>query len=331
MHVLLLQVRPESVDAGFDSPFGNFDPSIVYEMNRNLEYREYVNPLMTSMRCIVNTTIEGRDLLSANSTENPDFYAHNHILIPYCSSDLWLGSETQENSTHCECGDLDCFGYIPDAEKLQFTFRGKQIFQSIFRDLLAAGMSEATEVLLGGSSAGGVGAVNHAEWVKDELPSDAALLLLLDSAWFINFQDGIFRIFDGTANRQAQTNTQMENNMRLFNILNSHDACRDDSSGYPCCISAHCVMTTVNRTTQELAHFPEVGVRTFVLGSVYDVFLLAPAIAGLEGFEEVAEEGGGEETTGLLVSFLRVVGEYGGEMNFTLAQTFNQVCMYVCT
>ncbi len=49
-------------------------------------------------------------------------------------------------------------------------------------------MGMATEVVLSGSSAGGVGVVNHAQWLQRQLQPNAELLVIFDSAWFINFQ-----------------------------------------------------------------------------------------------------------------------------------------------
>ena len=73
-----------------------------------------------------------------------------------------------------------------------------------------------------------------------------------------------------------------------------------------------------------LKHYPQSRVRTFILSSVYDVFLLAPAVVGLDDFDSVSG-GNQQNATSLLIDFLRVVGEYGGVMNFTLAQTFIEV------
>lgn len=268
-----------------------------------------------------NFTIDGRDILDTDPKLNP-FYDHNHVLIPYCSSDLWLASEVTAQQ-ECDCGDLNCFNYSADSQELQFAFRGKIIFQSIFEQLLTDhGMGEAKKILLGGSSAGGVGVTNLAQWVHDRVHDndtspDPELFLLLDSAWFINFQDGVSRVFNGA------TNTNQISTMRLFDIIATHPPCANMSLGYPCCISAHCVMTT-REESGALAYFPETGVQTFALSSVYDIFLLAPAVAGLDAFEAVMGGNAGA-TTGLLIDFLRVVGEYGGEMNFTLGLTFDIV------
>ena len=112
-------------------------------------------------------------------------------MIPYCSSDIWLGEET--NGSECSCFDYNCFNFNPSSPELQFTYRGKTIFQSIFTQLLDNhGLDISTEVVLSGSSAGGVGVVNHAQWVQEQLEvrvvGNTKLLVIFDSSWFINFQ-----------------------------------------------------------------------------------------------------------------------------------------------
>ncbi len=136
------------------------------------------------------TQIEGTDFFDRDSQYNKLFPAHNHVIIPYCSSDLWLGDE--QTGPECNCFNFTCFDFNPSSEGLQFTFRGKKIFQSIIRQLMSDhGMGDATEVVLAGSSAGGVGVVNHAQWVRKQLLPNAELLVIFESAWFINFQGSI--------------------------------------------------------------------------------------------------------------------------------------------
>jgi len=291
---------------------------------RARDFKDYVNPLMTSMQCLKRHSVQGMDILDPDPEKNPNFYAHNHVLIPYCSSDLWLGAEFDANDPErCQCGNLSCFGYSPDASRLQFTFRGQTIFKTIFKQLLGDhNMSSAERILLAGSSAGGVGVVNLAQWVRGEMSMQTNLFLLLDSAWFINFQENIYRVFNGTVPsvQQGGGNTDEQ---RLLDIIAGHASCNDTSLGYPCCISAHCVMTTRD-TAGNLAYFPKTGVRTFALGSVYDILLLAPTLAG---FQDIQSEDNADEVTDLLVDFVRVAGEYGGEMNFTLAHAADEVGM----
>lgn len=311
--------------ASIDFPYGRFDPKEAFNQVRS-ENKSFVNPLMTSMKCVLNETmnIEGRDIMDRNFTINPDFYDHNHVIIPYCSSDLWLGEEL--GAEECNCSDLDCFDYHPDSPNLQFTFRGKLIFQSIFRQLQTEyGMNGTDELILAGSSAGGIGVLNHAKWVRDQILPAARLLVLLDSSWFINFQESIYRIFDGTSS-PSQSNNDAE---RLLAIISSNPACADLTFGYPCCISAHCILTRKDET-DHLAYYP-LNQRTFSIFSLYDVFLLAPALAGQDSFATESEDspdgndGDDLNPVGQLISFIRIVGEYGGEMNTTASMVYNQV------
>lgn len=319
-----------------DFPFGRFDPVKAYNRihNDNLLYPEFVSPLMTSMSCFQNRfagniSVKGTDIMDQDPEKNPDFFDHNHVIIPYCSSDLWLGEE--EGSVECSCSNLTCFDYKPDSSNLQFTFRGKTIFQSIFNQLQTDyGMDSATEILIAGSSAGGVGVLNHAQWVQKQILPTTNLLVMFDSSWFINFQESIYRIFDGTLNsKQSSLLSSQGDSRRLLSIIASNPACSDLFFGYPCCISAHCIMTRRNETGQ-LAYYPETNQRTFAIFSLYDIFLLAPALEGQSGFTSSNNSPDGQNSddvnlSGLLINFLRIIGEYGGEMNATASMNFFEV------
>ena len=140
--------------------------------------------------------VEGRTILSTSPDENPDFYQHNHVLIPYCSSDLWL----ERTDYHKALFSNFTFQFDPRYEDdHQFTFRGAAIFRSVVSDLFQLyGLSGADEVVLVGSSAGGVGVMNHAEWLREELRgmpphggTEGKVYVVLDSAWFIDFRGEI--------------------------------------------------------------------------------------------------------------------------------------------
>ena len=201
-----------------NSGYGDFDTSAAFSKWRHYAGTDYVNPLMTSMRCFNNTTffpedlqIDGKDIFdrSADSTKHV-FSDHGQVIIPYCSSDVWLGDEDGETrafpqklgntSTPCECFDQECFQYNPTAPGLQFTFRGKTIFRAVMRELNDIyNLRDASELVLIGSSAGGVGAINLVKWVKEEYPN-LELKVIVDSAWFINFRDGINEQFTNLQN-----------------------------------------------------------------------------------------------------------------------------------
>ena len=291
----------------------------------------------------LSLSIEGRDILDPDSAKNPLFHSYNHVVIPYCSSDVWLGEETtnteavETTTSNCDCFNYTtvsnqngCFNFNPQSPNISFTFRGKIIYQSIIQQLLADyGMDNADKFILAGSSAGGLGVINHAKWTRETINSSTELKVLSDSAWFVDFQDGIETIFDGEVN----SGTSTSNSQRLLDILSSNVACNDtDRLGYPCCISAHCVMTQRN-SDGELQYYPE-DTPTFALFSIYDIYLLAPGlekVASLESAQETANTGDGNGGVGVVLNVLRVIGEYGGTMNTTLDTTTTQVLYFYPT
>ena len=320
------------------SPYGNFDPSEAWSNTilQGEDPTDIINPLMSSVKCFVNKTsyfpdglqVQGRDILDRNCSEgvNPQFCNHNHILIPYCSSDSWLGNETDDSrdstrnsyaSTRgeCDCFNRSCFQFEPWSPNLQFTFRGKRIFQSVFRELLDLGMRNASEVVLVGSSAGGLGVLNHAKWVREQLPASTELLAIFDSSWFINFQGNLLRTFDGAINQRESNNRRESSANVLSSLIESHPACSNTRLGYPCCLSAHCLLTERGGMNNSLLYFPE-GVPSFGIFGLYDVFMLTPSIRQLQPINNAERT-----AVGYGIDFLRTVGEYGGAMNETLAAT----------
>lgn len=300
---------------------------------------DVVSTLMSSMQCFRANLdyfpngfeIEGRDILDDDCQLNPMFCEYNHVVVPYCSSDLWIGSELDEsrvNSTaasgECDCFDYSCFNFNPRSENLQYTFRGKIIFEGVIRDLMrihGLGSGFNTEVVLVGSSAGGIGIMNNAKWAKDELrPVRADLRVVCDSSWFINFDDNIYKVFDGTFN-QEQSEAQQQNAEDLFGVLMSNEACRNIEPGYPCCFASPCVMNEENENGEP--YYPR-DVPILVITSLYDIYLLA---ASLEG-QVAAEDPGSRSETGYAVNFLQTVGAYGGEMNSTIKETASRVANF---
>ena len=275
---------------------------------------------MTSTYCFRNETayfngtgdfkIEGRDILSKDRTENPTFYDHGHVLIPYCSSDVWLGSENSSTRQYssllkkepCNCFDQDCFRYNPTSDDLQFTFRGQTILRSVFQTLdRMYNLQAASEIVLVGSSAGGVGVLNSAKWVREEY-QNVSIKIITDSSWFINFRDSLRQEFG----------TDVEGS--IFGLLESNEACNVTRLGYPCCTSAQCLLQGRSRSTGE-PYYPR-DIPLFALTSLYDVFILAKALAGLVPVEDL-----GSNTAGLALEFTTTVGEYGGAMNASVIET----------
>lgn len=114
-----------------------------------------------------------KGLLAADPALNPDFAAFNHVLVPYCSSDLWSGQRSAEAATG------------------GFHFRGATIVEAVVADLSDpavmgdGNLSEATEILLSGSGAGGVGVLNHLDRLAG-LMGGTTVRGVTDGGWIVD-------------------------------------------------------------------------------------------------------------------------------------------------
>lgn len=254
----------------------------------NHRYRERPE-LMMSRR--YPATIRGRDIFDLDPAVNPDYWDYSMVLIPYCTSDLWIG-----NSSWDPARDNDEFVFNPLATYNQFAFRGSAVFRAVVRELLREGMGEAVDVVLVGSSAGGIGAMNQAGWLKLQLSGNTTFSVILDSAWFINFDGILAEKFDFVYASQS------------MNFL-SHPPCNDgESVDYPCCVSAPCMLSKLH-SARDLLDFPDVPV--FVIFSQYDLFILSGALKKLENETDDVKH---------LESF-RTITKYGVAMKVRLEDT----------
>ena len=244
--------------------------------------------------------IEGTDLLSTSLSENPDFYSHNHALIPYCSSDLWL--KKSKNFKLAQHPDFR-FDFDPTAAEYQFTFRGVAILQSVISDLFEHhGLSNATDVLFAGSSAGGVGVLNHAMWLKKQLEqktiAGCKLAAMLDSAWFINFKGNIEKQF------------APEEILSLSKTGEIIENCAANPDNPVACLFAPAMIA--NETL-----YPDIP--TLAIFSLYDVYLLENSLRGVDANSQVFDT-------------MRVISEYSGSMNTSLLRaksSFSKLSYYV--
>ena len=242
--------------------------------------------LMTST--LLPDEVTGKDLLSASKIENPTFYKYTHVLVPYCSSDLWLGLKTNPNYP---------FHFVNDSTVDNFSFRGHTIFRSVFLDLLEQyNLSRAEEIILAGSSAGGIGVVNHADWVLNHFIKtkglNAKLKTIIDSGWFINFQDSL----------EARIRAGFTSFANISLI-----ACDDVSLGYTCCPSTSCMIAR--------GYYPAT-IPLLLITSMYDIFLLEGPFKKLEDQGKTADDNSAD-----YVTFFNM---YGGAMNESITTSENQ-------
>ncbi|XP_063535034.1 palmitoleoyl-protein carboxylesterase NOTUM-like [Cydia strobilella] len=104
-------------------------------------------------------------LLSSDPAANPLWHGSNHVLLPYCSSDMWAGTRTARNGS--------------------FVFAGRLIVRAVLAQLLHVGLSG--RLLLVGSSAGGAGVLFHADAARRMLrPYGIRVAAVADSGWFLD-------------------------------------------------------------------------------------------------------------------------------------------------
>jgi hypothetical protein len=113
-------------------------------------------------------------LLGSTPANNPDFYDASVVQVLYCSSDDWSGNKTSAAT------------YDPN-DPTTWNWQGRAILNAVLADLTANhGFSSATEVMLTGQSAGGVGVFANANPVAKLIPPSARYVAYSDAA----FPDG---------------------------------------------------------------------------------------------------------------------------------------------
>lgn len=184
--------------------------------------------------------IIGEDVLSSSERDNL-FFEYSKVLIPYCSSDLWLGN-----------GTLTLLS--KDGHELRVAFRGHQIIRAVLEDLGKHGLENATELWLIGSSAGGIGAANNARLARN-IYQRPKIIVLTDSSWFVNYQNMLSKRGLG----------------KFLTSINGRTlpGCADTRVDYPCCLSLFCMVTN--------KYFPKY-VLLFNIISRYDIYALTRGI-----------------------------------------------------
>lgn len=184
-------------------------------------------------------TIVGHDILSSDAYENPQFHGYCHAFVPYCTSDYWLAS-------------------VPSPGPGNFNFLGATVFRDAVEFLVQEGMENASDVVVVGSSAGAIGALNSISWLPGLLPN-ASLSIIIDSGWFVNFNNTYQAIASGDLVQ------------KFINSSNSPLCQLVDSNGIPCCLIPTCILFSQNLT---ISSPPPI----LVLTSMYDSFLLSFAL-----------------------------------------------------
>jgi hypothetical protein len=110
-------------------------------------------------------------MLSSNPGEDPDFYDASTVRIAYCSSDDWSGNKAATGSFNV-------------ADDSTWNFQGHAILKAVLADLTANhGLNQASEVMLTGESAGGLGVYVNANTVAGLVPKSARYVVYSDAAF----------------------------------------------------------------------------------------------------------------------------------------------------
>lgn len=230
-------------------------------------------------------SVQGEDILSRDALQNP-FHDYSHVLVPYCSSDAWLANHsTPQFDSGAE------FKFNNASNSTSFVFKGAVIFRSVIEDLkLLQGLGDAGELVLVGTSAGGVGILNHLKWIQEQL-KNVNIFVIIDSSWFVPY-DG-YHAVNWTAD--------------LARSLGIHsDACLDFSLGFPCCTSPGCLIAKdyINTASASI----------FAISSIYDIFTLQNALR--------QQLGGSSGTNSNDQTLLRLFNMYGAVVNQSTAQSY---------
>ena len=111
-------------------------------------------------------------VLSSQARYNPGFYNWNSALVCYCDGGSFTGYRRK-----------------PLKVKGKFLyFRGRRILDAVVDDLIRRGIHNASEIILGGRSSGGLSALIHADYIKTRFRrvTEASFLVLSDGGFFLD-------------------------------------------------------------------------------------------------------------------------------------------------
>eukprot|EP00929_Paragymnodinium_shiwhaense_P119388 TRINITY_DN91284_c0_g1_i1.p1 TRINITY_DN91284_c0_g1~~TRINITY_DN91284_c0_g1_i1.p1 ORF type:complete len:391 (-),score=33.35 TRINITY_DN91284_c0_g1_i1:512-1684(-) len=92
--------------------------------------------------------------LGEDVERNPRLRTWNRVDVAYCSQDLWTGQITE-----------------PSEETWGYYFSGHFVLEGVLESLEGVGLKEATDIVLSGDSAGGIGVWHHLDWLAERYPN----------------------------------------------------------------------------------------------------------------------------------------------------------------
>jgi len=225
-------------------------------------------------------SIEGMTILSSNSEINPLAHNYTHWLLPYCTQDAYLGT-----------GSTDANGLIKT---------GSLHLTNGLRYWLEQIKAPPEELLIIGGSAGGLGILNHMEYIFDigEAAGIKKMRIVLDSSPLSGIDASPSAVVDYV---HSHVN------------FSTHPSCRlNDEMGVPCCLSTHCMM----RNDPSIAEWSKrlEDQRLLLINSMYDPYEISKDVK----FDNYGS------SIGDYVKRLSSIDSYGGKRQQQLLETVNQ-------
>lgn len=115
----------------------------------------------------------GHGIMSGEAADNPFFYTWNHVYVRYCDGGGFSGNAKEP--VYVGGGD-----YV--------YYRGQRILAAVLEDLLDRGLDSATDVLLGGCSAGGVAIIMNIDYIVSRLPKETRVLGIPESGVLVEVE-----------------------------------------------------------------------------------------------------------------------------------------------
>lgn len=194
--------------------------------------------LMTSAGVVDGSVYAGElaGIKSGSRDENPALYDANLVHIHYCSSDAWTG-------------DRPAKAGVDESQMTHWHFRGRAILKAVIADL--ADFAKADEVLLTGTSAGGVGVASNADDVATLVPAGARYVAAMDAGYIL-----VYPPYDkATGLESTQSPSPQELQFAAATVawggrgdLDCENAATDDASRARCRVPSLTVGTPAIRT-----------------------------------------------------------------------------------
>ena len=140
---------------------------------------------------------------------NPSFCSWNHINVPYCSQDLHSGTRLQ-----------------PTEDTWGLYFSGHLILTAVLNDLDSYGLMDATDIILSGVSAGGLGTYMNVDYIRTRYPkAHVTAATIAGFYWFATYYEGT----NHTDPQDQIADFRIDGIANMYNLYEAHvdESCRE--------------------------------------------------------------------------------------------------------